>query len=141
MSAEADTSVFLKLIRILDPEGKIDDWSKFEQSPEQLLDYIANHFFIDPAKLTALQRFFIGENRPELDTIWFNNSVELPFIGIPIGGEFVKFFRYPANSPFILLDPKDLQSGAIQMTEDEIAEYGLPELSGSAFWAILKTTT
>lgn len=136
----SDDTVFLNIIRFSEKEGQVESWEKFENSPEELFKYITENFGVDPQRLNEIQRFFIGETTPELDTIWINTG-SVPFIGIPIGGEFVKFYKYPINSPFILISQSDLGSGVTALTEGEKTEYGLPELSGSAFWAMLKIVT
>lgn len=135
-----DDTLFLPIVRFSDKEGDKSSWEPFENSPEELFKYIVDNFGIDPARLSEIQRFFIGETTPELDTIWINTG-NPPFIGIPIGGEFVKFYRYPVNSPFVLINQSDLGSGVEPLTEDRRIEYGLPALTGAAFWAILEIVT
>jgi hypothetical protein len=138
--SQPDTTLFLNLVRFSDKDGPVNDWSRFENSPEELLDYFVNNFGIDPAKLNAIQRISIGDAQPELDTIWINTG-SIPFIGIPIAGQFVKFYQRPINSPFVLINQSDLGNGVAPLTEEQREEYGLPALTGTAFWAMLLIET
>jgi hypothetical protein len=130
----ADTTLFLKLMMVSAKEGALD-WSNFE-SPAILFSYIQDNFGLDPSNLDQIQKIYIGEVAPDLNTIWFNNG-PVPFVGLPIGGQWHRIYQVPPNSPFICLDAANLAGGVRQVTSSEVTAWGLPVLSGPSFWAIL----
>lgn len=134
----SDISSILALVRIADKDGAAT-WEQFK-TPEELFAYLVKYFGVNPDQVSKIQRLAIGTDEPDKNAIWFNNSPDLPFIGIPIEGAFVKFYQYPPNSPFILRDPADLGMGVIQLDEELRESYGLPQLNSPAFWAILPVT-
>lgn len=138
MSGQIDTTKFLKLVAVNDNEPSFS-WDRFSK-PSELIQYLVENLALDPTVLDSVSSLSVGDNRPELDTIWFNTG-DTPFIGIPIGGDFVKFYRYPINSPFVLIDQEQVTGGVTQLAEEDRIAYGLPELNSPAFWAILEITT
>lgn len=134
----SDISAILPLLRIADKDGA-SSWEDF-RTPDELFAYIIKFLGVDPEQVSKIQRFSIGQDEPEKNSIWFNDSPDLPFIGVPVEGAFVKFYRYPPNSPFILINEADLGYGAIRMSAEDIENYTLPSLQSPAFWAIVPLT-
>lgn len=134
----SDLSEVLPIVRLADKDGPAANWGDFK-TPEELLSYIVKFFGVDPQALNAVQRFFIGDTAPDQNSIWIYASEDLPsFVGIPVGGSFVKFYQYPANSPFVLVAQENLPIGVRQLTTEEVENYGLNTLNAPAFWAILE---
>jgi len=129
-----DPTNFLSLVAVADKEATLN-WSNFE-TPEKLFSYIADNFGIDPSSLDQIQKVYIGEVAPSLGSLWFNNG-PIPFIGIPVGGEFVKIYQYPVNVPLVCLSQNQLINGLRQVTSSEATAWGLPVLGGTSFWGIL----
>ena len=132
MSA-VDVTKFLKLILVNSQEFL--DWDQFD-TPEKLLAYVCENLVVDPTQLNEIQKLYIGTNEPDFSSIWFNNG-PVPFVGIPIGGEFHKIYRYPPNSPFIAINQSVLGYGVRQVTTSEVTAWNLPSLGSPSFWAIL----
>ena len=129
--SSSDDSSFLTLVQVTDKESP-PTWDDFSEDPQLLLDYIKRYFAVSPTKINEIQNVYVGPERPEVDTIWFN-TIGVPFIGIPVNGEFFKIYQY-APGAIVAYTGANLPTGTRELGPSELTSYGLPTLTGPARW-------